>query len=84
MNLNGVGFHILGVFKPFAGSRCVEYLLPYARDCRVSWAVMARWGTPICLEVGVSYLMSALTLPHGWLCFACRVLPITFFFFFFW
>ena len=56
------------------------------RGCRVSWAMMAelaRWGIP---WVGVSFLMSEVTLSRGLrqlmcvrreICFACRVLPIT-------
>ena len=46
----------------------MEHLLPDARGCHLPWAMMAevvRWGTPICLEVGVSYLMSAVTLSYG-------------------
>ena len=37
------------------------HFLPDARDCRVSWAMLAevaRWGTTICPRVGVSCLMS--------------------------
>ena len=65
----------------------MEPLLPNAR---VSWPMVtegARWGTPKCVEVGVSSLMSAVTLSHrlrrltyfrmGKCCFACGVLPIT-------
>ena len=51
---------------------------------------MARWGKPIRPWVGVSCLMSVVSLSHGsrqlmrapsGVCFACRVFPITCFFF---
>ena len=41
--------------------------LPDARSCRVSWAMVAevaQWGTPICPRVGVSCLMSAVSLSY--------------------
>ena len=69
MNRNGFCFNILGYFKPFAGSRCVEHLLPDARDCRVSWAHIV---VDVCSEGHVLRLPS---LAHHLLFF--------FFFFFF-